>query len=341
MNTGSGVQTVTKANPSGEYLFEFLPPGTYRIEVHSAGFKTFSRENTVLDLARQLRIDVPLEPGQVTETVNVVAQAPLVDTENGALGTTVQNQMVTELPLLSRNPQNLVLLGAGVVQTVDGNITNGGLIRIDPYYIDGADSSNHVWSGTPINPNPDVIGEFKALTNAYSAEYGETSGVTMIATTKSGGNSFHGSAFEFLQNDDLNAGNYFTHSVPVLRFNQFGGTFGGPIKKNKLFFFVDTQLTRQKNPQPITNITVPTAAFRAGDFSSLLGANVGTDALGQTDLKYEIFDPFTQRQVTTAGSTVWVRDPFPGNRIPTSMISPGGVEDPSPLPSSFGQPEFQ
>jgi hypothetical protein len=326
-NTGTGVQTATKTNPGGEYLFEFLAPGTYKIEARSAGFKSFARENMTLDLARQLRIDVPLEPGQVTETIEVKGQAPLVDTENGALGTTVQNQMVTELPLLTRNPQNLVLLGAGVVQTVDGNITNGGLIRIDPYYIDGADSSNHVWSGTPINPNPDVISEFRALTNAYSAEYGETSGVTMIATTKSGTNTFHGSAFEFLQNDDLNAGNYFTHSVPVLRFNQFGGTLGGPIKKNKLFFFVDTQLTRQKNPQPITNITVPTAAFRAGDFSSLLGANVGSDPIGGTDLKYEIFNPFTQRQITTStGSTVWVRDPFPGNKIPSSMISPAALK---------------
>src|ERR1051326_7495238 len=153
MNTGTGVQTVTKTNLAGEYLFEFLSPGTYRIEVRASGFKTFTRENVTLDLARQLRIAVPLEPGQVTETINVAAQAPLVDTENGALGTTVQNQMVTELPLLSRNPQSLVWLGAGVGQTTDGNITNGGLIRIDPYYIDGADSSNHVWSGTPINPH--------------------------------------------------------------------------------------------------------------------------------------------------------------------------------------------
>src|SRR5215472_12329014 len=325
-NIGTGVQTATKTNPAGEYLFEFLPPGTYKIEVRATGFKVFVRENTTLDLARQLRIDAPLEPGQVTETINVTAQAPLVDTENGAIGTTIQNQMVTELPLLGRNPQSLVLLGAGVVQTVDGNITNGGLIRIDPYYIDGADSSNHVWSGTPVNPNPDVISEFRAMTNAYSAEYGETSGVTMIATTKSGTNSLHGSAFEFLQNVDLNAGNYFTHSVPVLRFNQFGGTLGGPIKKNKLFFFVDTQLTRQKNPQPITNITVPTGAFRVGDFSSLLGAGVGTDALGQTNLKYEIFNPFSQRQITANGNSVWVRDPFPGNKLPASMISPAALK---------------
>jgi len=295
----------------------------YRVEVRATGFKTFTRENVVLELARQLRIDVPLETGLVTETVNVAAQVPLVETENGALGTTVQNQMVTGLPLLSRNPQSLVLLGAGVVQTTDGNITNGGLVRIDPYYIDGADSSNHVWSGTPVNPNPDVINEFRALTNAYSAEYGESSGVTMIATTKSGTNQYHGTAFEFLQNDALNAGNYFTHSVPVLRYNQFGGTFGGPIKKDKLFFFIDTQITRQTNPTPITNITVPTAAMRAGDFSGLLGAPVGTDALGNTLLKYEIFNPFSQRQVTApGGATVWIRDPFPGNKIPADLISP-------------------
>ncbi len=120
------------------------------------------------------------------------------------------------------------------------------------YGIDGLDSSNHVWSGTPVNPNPDVIQEFKTLTNSYSAEYGESSAATMIATTKSGTNFFHGTLFEFWQNDALNAGDFFAHTTANLRYNQFGGTGGGPIKKNKTFFFVDTHLTRQKSAAALT-----------------------------------------------------------------------------------------
>ncbi|MGH9664246.1 MAG: carboxypeptidase-like regulatory domain-containing protein, partial [Bryobacteraceae bacterium] len=308
-NTGTQVTSSVKTNDAGEYLFEFLPPGTYRVEAQVSGFKTFVRDNIVLDLARQLRIDVVLEAGQVTETVNVTGQAPLVDTENGSLGTTVQNQMLTSLPNLSRNPQSYQLLSPGVINTGNGPVTNGGLVRIDPYYIDGLDSSNHVWSGTPVNPNPDVIQEFKTLSNSYSAEYGETSGATMIATTKSGTNAFHGTAFEFFQNDALNAGDFFAHSVSNLRYDQFGGTFGGPVKRNKTFFFVDAQLTRQKSAAALTNLTVPTAAFRAGDFSSLLGSQVGTDPNGLAASRNEIYDPNTQQQL--AGSQTWVRQPFP------------------------------
>ncbi len=342
VNKGTGVQSSVKTNESGEYLFEFLTAGNYRIEAQVSGFKKFVRENITLDLGRQLRIDVGLEPGEVTETVNVAAQAPLLDTENGALGTVVQNQMVTELPLLNRSPTSLVLLAPGVVNSPsDGSITNGGLVRIDPYFIDGLDSSNHVWSGTPVNPNPDVIQEFKALTNSYSAEYGEASGAVMIATTKSGSNSFHGSAFEFLQNDAMNAGDFFAHSVANLRYNQYGGTFGGPIKRNKTFFFVDTQLTRQKSSVALTNLSVPTAAFKAGDFSSLLGPQVGVDAQGGPASQNQIFDPATQRQITTAAGQVW--DPRSVPRQPDSHHSdqPGGHEDTSSLPGSANRAEFQ
>ena len=335
-NTGTGVKSAIKTNASGEYLFEFLPPGNYRVEAQAPGFKSFVRDGIVLDLARQLRIDVGLETGQVTETLDVTAQAPLVETENGSLGTVVQNQMLTGLPNLSRNPQSYELLSPGVVSTGNGPVTNGGLVRIDPYYIDGLDSSNHVWSGTPVNPNPDVIQEFKTLSNSYSAEYGETSGATMIAITKSGTNAFHGTAFEFFQNDALNAGDFFAHSVSNLRYNQYGGTFSGPIKKNKTFFFVDTQLTRQKSAAALTNLTVPTAAFRGGNFSSLLGSAVGTDVLGNTALQNEIFNPNTQRQV----NGTWVRDPFTNNTIPTSMISPAAMKVQALYPAAQLQQNF-
>ncbi len=325
-NTGTGVKSTVATNGAGEYLFEFLPAGTYRIDAQASGFKSFVRGGIALDLARQLRIDVALETGQVTQTIDVTGQAPLVETENGALGTVVQNQMLTQLPNLSRNPQAYELLSPGVVNTANGPVTNGGLVRIDPYYIDGLDSSNHVWSGTPVNPNPDVIQEFKTLSNSYSAEYGETSGATMIAVTKSGTNQFHGTAFEFWQNDALNAGDFFAHSVSNLRYNQYGATLGGPVRKNTTFFFVDAQLTRIKSAAALTNLTVPTAAFRAGNFSSLLGGQIGTDALNNGVLKNQLYDPSTQRQIARpSGGLVWVRDPFVGNIIPASRFSPAAL----------------
>src|SRR5947207_5428595 len=268
-NVRTGVQSSSATDNLGAYLFEFLPPGEYRIEAEVAGFKKFIRENVTLDVARQLRVDIGLEAGQITETVSVTARASLIETETGALSTTVENQQVTSLPLISRNPQDLRLLAPGVVNTSNGPITQGGLVRKDPYYIDGVNSSFHVWSGNPVTPNPDVIAEFKTLTNSFSAEYGETSGAVMVSTTKSGTNDFHGTLFEFWRNDALNAGNFFAHNVPNLRQNQYGGPIGGPIRKNKTFFFFDIQRTSMKGAAAFTNITVPTAAFKQGDFSRL------------------------------------------------------------------------
>ena len=215
------------------------------METEVAGFKKFSRE-VALETGRQLRVDVALETGAVTETVNVTASTPLLETETGTLGATIENRQVISLPTIGRNPQDFRLLVPGVVIR-DGNaVTQGGLVRKDPYYIDGAHSSSHVWSGNPVNPNPDVIQEFRVVTNSFSAEFGETSGAVMQSTTKSGTNEFHGSAFDFLRNDKLNAGNFYTHTRPIIRRNQYGGTIGGPIIKSKTFFFFDMQFTKQR-----------------------------------------------------------------------------------------------
>ena len=230
---------------------------------------------------------------------------------------------MTSLPLLGRDPQAFRLVAPGVVNGANGPVTQGGLVRKDPYYIDGVNSSSHVWSGNPVNPNPDVIQEFKTLTNSFSAEYGEASGAVMTSTTKSGTNSFHGSVFEFLRNNELNAGNFFSHARPVVRRNQFGGTVGGPVIKNKTFFFFDMQFTRQRQAASFTNLTVPIAAFRKGDFSRLLGAvQPGVDALGRQVLANQIFDPDSGVLV---GNTV-VRNAFPGNIIPHIAVESGGAQ---------------
>jgi hypothetical protein len=319
-NVRTGVKSEAATDNLGNYLFNFIQPGVYNVEAEVQGFKKFVRENVSLEMNRQLRIDVRLETGAVTETVNVAAQTPLLETETGALATTIENRQVTSLPTMGRNVQDFRLLSPGVVLAKDGNtVTQGGLIRKDPYYIDGAHSSNHVWSGNPVNPNPDVIGEFKILTNSFSAEYGETSGGIMQSTTKSGTNDIHGTLFNFIQNDKLNAGNYFAHTRPIVRRNQYGGTVGGPIARNKTFFFVGLQWTKQRGTSAFNNLTVPTQAFRNGDFSSIVNTN-------------RIYDPASGRTVNGQ----FTRDPFANNMIPAARFSPAArnVQALYPLPQS-------
>ena len=341
-NAQTGVISESTTDSLGNYTISLLPPGTYNIEATVEGFKKFLRPNVALEMTRQLRIDMPLETGQVTESVTIEATTPLLETETGQLSTTIENRQVLALPTLGRNPQDYRLLVPGVALNRDGNaVTQGGLVRKDPYYIDGAHSSNHVWSGNPVNPNPDVIQEFKVLTNSFSAEYGETSGAVMSSITKSGTNDFHGTLFEFLRNDKLNAGNYFTHTRPIIRRNQYGGTVGGPIIRNKTFFFFDIQWTTQRAATAFNGFSVPTTAFKAGDFSSLLGPQVGTDARGQPVLRNQIFDPLTGTNVTNAaGQQVLVRDPFPGNRIPAARMSPAALKIQELWPSPTGTGNF-
>ncbi|MBL8213493.1 MAG: carboxypeptidase regulatory-like domain-containing protein [Bryobacterales bacterium] len=326
-NAGTGIVSNSTTDSVGNYTIPNLPPGTFLVEAEAAGFKKFVRQNVNLEMTRQLRIDIPLETGTATETVNVEATTPLVETETGQLSTTVATRELIALPSIGRNPQDFRLLVPGIAQNRDGNtVTQGGLVRKDPYYIDGAHSSNHVWSGNPVNPNPDVVDEFKVLTNSFSAEYGESSGGVMTSTTKSGTNAFHGSLFEFLRNDKLNAGNYYTHTVPVIKRNQYGGTIGGPVIKNRTFFFFDIQFTKQRSAQAFNNLSVPTPAFKAGNFSSILGPQVGTDALGRAVFRNQIFDPLSGRNVTNAsGQSVLVRDAFPNNTIPANRLSPAAL----------------
>jgi hypothetical protein len=322
-NVATGVPSTVTTDNLGNYTASLLPPGVYRVEAEAPGFKKFLRQDVTLEMTRLLRVDIALETGAVTETVTVQARTSLLETETGTLSATIENSQIIRLPSMGRNPQDFRLMVPGVALNRDGNtVVQGGLVRKDPYYIDGAHSSNHVWSGNPVNPNPDVIQEFKVLTNSFSAEYGETSGAVMASTTKSGTNDVHGTLFEFLQNDKLNAGNYFTHTRPVVRRNQFGGTVGGPIRKNRTFYFGDLQATRIRTARAFTNLSVPTPAFKRGEFASVLGPQVGTDAMGRPGFRNQIYDPASGR---TVGTTL-VRDPFPDNRIPAARFSPAALK---------------
>ena len=205
VNEETGVASPTESDSLGNYRAQFLQPGLYRIEAESAGFKKFVRSGVRLEMNRELRVDVGLETGAVTDQVTVTADVPLLETERGTLSTTVENSMVTGLPLLGRNPMSLRMTVPGITGT---GIAAGGMERKDRYLVDGANVSLHVFGGEAVNPNPDVIEEFKVITNSFSAEYGQVSGFLLQAVTKSGTNSVHGTLFEFLRNDKLNAGNY-------------------------------------------------------------------------------------------------------------------------------------
>ena len=316
-NVDTGVANELTSNEVGSYVVRFLQPGRYRVSVEAEGFSRKVQENITLQMAREQRVDIQLTPGQVTEVIEVTAAPPLLETETGQQSTTIENKLMVDLPLLGRNPQHLVRLSPGVVQRGGSTITSGGVVRKDPFFLDGAHSSSHVWSGNPVNPNPDVLQEFKVMTNSFSAEYGQTSGAIMSATTKSGTNQFHGVLYEFLRNDKLNAGNFYNHQRPVVRRNVFGGTVGGPIVRDKTFFFAAIELQRIRGNSAFTNLTTPLPAFRQGDFSSLVGNQVGTDVLGRPVYSRQVFDPDTTQMIDGQA----VRDPFPNNIIPQTQLS--------------------
>jgi hypothetical protein len=324
-NVDTGAARQVESDSLGNYRCQFLPPGRYSVEAEASGFKKFQRTNFRLETNRELRIDVVLEPGVVSETVTVTSQAPLIETETGTTSTTMENAMVSRLPMLGRDPLTLRYLVPGITGS---GIASGGLwVRKESYLLDGGQNSLHVWGGYAVAPTTEVLDEFKVLTNSFSAEFGQTSGFIMLATTKSGTNEFHGSLFEFFRNDKLNAGNFYTHTRPTLRYNQFGATVGGPLRRNRTFFFGHAQWRRQVGLSQWNNLTIPIEDFKKGDFSTLLGSQVGVDALGRQVYANQVFDPASARTVRDAtGKEIVVRDAFPGNRIPTSRFSPAAVK---------------
>lgn len=341
-NVGTGVELGTQTNEAGNYVFEYLHPGSYTLTVEAPGFKKFVRENISLEMYAKLTVNVSLEPGSVSQSVTVRATTPLLQTETGEQSVTVDNNQVSDLPLDRSNQilnviDTMKLLSPGVIldNSQSWTVSEGGIVRRDQDYIDGALTSQTVWSGNAINPAPDSIQEIKVMTNAFSAVYGNTGGSITVATTKSGTNQIHGDVYEYLENNILNAGDPFQHTVPKMVFNEPGFTIGGPIKKDKLFFFVDGQWIRNQAQAPFTNLTVPDPSWRTGDFSNVLGGQVGTDDLGRPIYQNQIFNYYTQRNVTqgqvdpstglVATATGVVRDPFPNNMIPmgaTNLCAP-------------------
>src|SRR5437870_1760088 len=280
-------QWPTKTNEDGIYAFPRIPIGKYQLKVEAPGFKANVVPDIVLEVNQRARVDARMEIGGVSETVTVTGETAQLQTETTQVGSVISAATIVNTPLVSRNPIALTLLAPGVTtpnpsgfnsgqRTTGGGrpYVNGNREESNNFLLDGVDNNQTSDNLTSYQPNLDAIQEFKLITNNASAEFGNFQGGIINMVIKSGTNDFHGNVFEFFRNDKLNAnswGNNARSNVRgPLRWNQFGGTLGGRIIRDKLFFFTDYQALRRSNPGAPGSITVFPAAFRQGDFSRLL-----------------------------------------------------------------------
>src|SRR5437667_3510306 len=328
-NLGTQYSRSAVTDGAGEYALRLLPVGNYKVEVTIPGFKNFSQTGIVLEVGRNARVDATIELGAVSETVSVVGDSPLVDTASSSLARTVGQNEVLNLPLVNRDLYSLLNLTGGVSDNTNSNslggpeqlttINGSGKAQMGTvnFQLDGGNNTAGLrGTGNPA-PNPEAVQEFRVLTNGYSAEYGRYSAGVVDVVTKSGTNVFHGAAFEFFRNEKLNAPRWVPPDTPSakdpLDRNQYGGALGGPIAKEKTFFFLSYSGLRQEETYYRNTAVVPTALERAGDFS-------------QSSRRPN--DPVTGQ-------------PFPGGIIPAARFDPAAktIQDKyvplSNLPNSF------
>jgi hypothetical protein len=270
-NVGTNIPYTAESKGDGNYVFLNLPIGTYRVTATNSGFRTFTATGITLVLDQIFQLNIKMELGQVSEQVLVEASNVQVETTNTQLGTVMNGDAIVDMPLNGRNWTQLQLLEPGVMGSADrfGTYsTNGSQSQQNSFLINGQDSNDLPLNTPLIIPSPDAIAEFNMVTNTINPEYGRNSGAIMNAVIKSGTNSFHGSAFEFYRDTSLNTKDFFTHAPAVFHQNQFGGTIGGPIWKNKAFFFFSYQGSRFRQPQASSQNTLLTDAQRGGDFSA-------------------------------------------------------------------------
>lgn len=339
----------TVSDSAGNYVIPLLPPGEYVVSVEAAGFRKAIQRGLTLQVNQQAQLDISLQVGQVSEAVEVTAQAPLLEPESSSLGTVVTEKLVNQLPLNGRNFIQLATLSPGVNGvgfSATGTImsgtrpddrrpgteifANGNREGSNNFLYDGIDDNERLTLSIVLRPAVEAVREFKIQTNLYSADIGRNSGAVVDVITKSGTNQLHGSLFEFLRNSAMDARNFFSPkgtAFPAFRLNQFGGSFGGPVAlpklyngKNKTFFFVDYEGYRRDSQQLLLG-NVPTLAMRRGDFSETAA----------------IYDPLTTR--ANASGTGFIRDQFPGNQIPSNRWDPISVKmiNAYPQPTSSGR----
>src|ERR1035437_8545896 len=342
--TGLAHRAVT--DDSGNYLLTVLPPGGYSLSAEAAGFRRGGEKHVRLEGAPRARVDFKMEGGQVSETVEVSAAAPLLESQSSAWGSVIEQSLVQDMPLNNRNFVQLAIMVPGVNGTgysTPGTImsgtrpddkrpgseifSNGNREGDNNFLYDGIDDNDRLTLSIVLRPPVEAVREFKVQTNLFSADVGRSSGAMVDVVTKSGANPPHGSMFEFLQNSAMDARSFFSKAgtpFPPFRYNQFGFSLGGPVYiphlyngKNRTFFFVDYEGYR-RGTLSTSVITLPTAAMRAGNF-----AGINT-----------IFDPLT----TTPSGSTYTRTQFPNNQIPLSRFDPVTLKmvNAYPLPTGSG-----
>jgi Carboxypeptidase regulatory-like domain/TonB-dependent Receptor Plug Domain/TonB dependent receptor len=378
-NADTGILQQTQSTSTGTYSFSGVRAGSYTLKVEAKGFQLFIANGLEVHIQNILTLDARLTTGQVSQEVNVTATAPLLQAENGTVGQTIPSQTVNDLPLQTRNWASLSQLAAGVTTAPVGSpssdsgsttsayfVVNGANLWQNDFRLNGINNNIEMYGGSytgsnaTITPPPDAIEEFKLQSATFSAEFGRATGGVVNATTKSGGNNFHGDVWWYVRNDIFNANLFFNklvnHPRPEYRQNIFGATIGGPVVRDKLFFFFAYQGQRYVTPTPATS-TVPTANMVNSGFTNLqdlitYNHNTGTDALGRVIPHGTVLDPATTRQIPGSGVDpvtglsgkpgAYVRDPFYSgslagvtnftsvasqlNIIPQSRIDPNAVK---------------
>jgi hypothetical protein len=353
-NLSTGEKRTAPSGDDGHFTFVNLYQGNYRVDIEKNGFKHFARTSVIVEVQQETRVDAALTVGQVTETVEVTSQIPLLQTESSSLGQVVEQRKADELPLNGRNIFNLITVSpAAVAQGGSG----GSPVGQNPfswgnYQIGGsfANQGAQYLDGQPLNigyinlpiiiPTQDSVGEFKVQYNNLGAEWGKFSGGVVNLSTKSGSNAFHGSGYEYFRNKVLNANEYFNkqteigngqpNEAPPWTQNQYGFQVGGPVIKDKTFFYVSWEQYRQRTGSPFTT-TIPQPAMLTGDFSSLCTDSVAQGGAGGTfspsgicsNPAGQLYDPYSIVNTTdsTNAATYGQRQPYANNQIPTSEFS--------------------
>ena len=346
--TGTGVQSIIQTDGSGFYSFPDLPIGNYDVVIRQPGFKTYTKTGVHIDANSAIRLDVKLELGEVTEKVTVTTDAVQVETQSTQMGEVINSQKMTAVPLNGRDFTDLLSLQPGVVpsqyaaqstglddRTVSGSNNlnagnqsiNGQREAANGFMINGANVNEGKNNGTAVIPNLDSIEEFRIITNNFDAEYGNYSGGQVNVVTKSGANQIHGDLFEFNRNTAFNAKDWFAPSIGKFIQNQFGGTVGGPIKKDKTFFFADYQGTRLILGPP-SNEFVPTVADRNGNFLDIVDSATGLDGTVQGTAWAQTLTSRLGYLVTnnepyyTAGCTSTANCVLPNAQLSPTLFSP-------------------
>lgn len=323
-NQETGEVWSAATNNQGNYLVPLVKPGKYQLDVTKSGFKPYRQTEIVLETGGQHRVDVRLELGAQTERVVVEAAAPQLQTESSVVGIVVDNRTIADMPLINRRAAQLARLTGFVVQIGTGSnfAMAGGRGNNTNWRIDGGNAQNVLVGDQGLNFDPPIesLQEFSVSVSNYSAELGRTGGGVVQMTTKSGTNQFHGSAYEYFRNDALDARTFFAATKAPLRYNLYGASLGGPIRKDKTHFFFNYEGRRQTNGQTFI-YNVPTPLEKSGDFSA-----------GAAPIR----DPETA-----------ARTPFPGNRIPASRLDSVGSKlasfypDPNVLGQASGNANFR